>query len=92
MPEIVVRLTYYLATGFAMFNGEMPHSGAAACSWNFPIGTRLVLPAGDVVTCKDRGMLGSRGHVDVWVHDHVEGRRLIAFYGTTTTVRILETP
>lgn len=88
--EIVhVDLTWYLPTGNPMYNGEYPFPGAAACSWNFELGTVLVLPAGDEVICFDRGLLGPN-HVDVFVQNREEGRLLVYQYGTETTVRVVE--
>lgn len=84
-----VRLTYYLPTGDPMYSGIYPYSGAAACSWNFPIGTVLEFPYGDQVVCLDRGMLGSSGWVDRFVWSHGEGLYWESLYGQWTSVTVV---
>lgn len=83
-----VRFTVYLDRG-VMYSGYQTHWGAAACSWNYPIGTQLELPDGMVVTCLDRGLLGSSGWVDLWVPDWPAARAYQAHYGNWTTARIV---
>ena len=87
-----VRVTYYTLPGI-MANGERVHLGAAACSRWMPFGTRLELPDGWVVTCKDRG-LGDRywkGWVDVWAPSNTWGRaNVTGAYGDYTWVTFLE--
>lgn len=83
-----VRLTYYHATGDPMYNGVYPYPGAAACSWDFPLGTILATANGDVLTCADRGMLPERW-VDVFVHTPEEGTRLANQFGPYTRMRVL---
>lgn len=60
-----VRLTYYVEGGVT-YSGQQTYMGSTACSWNYPLGTRFVFRDGEVVTCNDRGMLGSAGWVDVF--------------------------
>ena len=88
--QIVVTVSYYLPTGSPMFSGLEPFSGAAACSWNFELGTRLAFNDGRVVECLDRGLLGSSGHVDVFVRSVAEGRAVAAAYGSRTVVEVLD--
>jgi len=72
-----VRLTFYVLPG-RMANGELVHKGAAACSRGFPMGTRLELPDGWVVECKDRGLLGQgTGWLDIWAPSMAWGYRYI---------------
>lgn len=80
-----VRVTHYEWTGSPMYNGEWPHAGAAACSWNFPLGTVIVFPDGREVVCKDRGALGGYGWVDVY-----GSRYDIASYNTWEVVEVWE--
>lgn len=70
-----------------MYNGEYPYSGAAACSWDLPIGTWVYLSDGTALQCLDRGHLAST-HIDVYVGSHWEGRELIAEHGDWTEIWI----
>lgn len=83
-----VRITYYLPTGSPMASGRYPYVGAAACSYNYPLGTRLRFVAdGWVVTCEDRGLLGYEGWVDVFAPSDDWGRRYVrGDYGDYTEV------
>lgn len=87
-----VRVTYYTLPG-TMASGNHVHLGAAACSRWLPLGTRLRLPDGWVVTCEDRG-LGDRywkGWVDVWAPSPGWGQRYVTGdYGDYAWVDILE--
>jgi hypothetical protein len=87
-----VRVTYYTLPG-VMANGERVGLGAAACSRWMPLGTRLELPDGWVVTCKDRG-LGDyywKGWVDVWAPSREWGRAYVTgAYGDYAWVNLLE--
>lgn len=60
-----VRLTFYVESG-RTYSGQQTYAGSTACSWNWPIGTRFRLPNDEVVTCVDRGRLGSSGWLDLW--------------------------
>jgi hypothetical protein len=82
------RLTVYLLRG-RMHSGQQTHWGAAACSWNYPVGTQLRLPDGWVVTCLDRGLLGSRGWIDIWAPDGPTGRAIQARYGNWTQATVV---
>lgn len=83
-----VRFTVYVDRG-VMYSGYQTHWGAAACSWNYPIGTQLELPDGMVVTCLDRGLLGSSGWIDAWMPDMATARAYQAHYGNWTTATVV---
>src|SRR5215204_5246807 len=83
-----VRVTFYVLRG-TMYSGQQTHWGAAACSWNYPIGTQLELPDGWVVTCLDRGLLGSSGWIDIWAPNMATGYWLESKYGQQTQVQIV---
>jgi hypothetical protein len=87
-PATTNRVTYYVIQG-VMYSGQYTHWGAAACSWNYPMGTRLRLPDGFLVTCLDRGHLGSNGWIDIWAPDHATGRWLARQYGDYTSAEIV---
>jgi hypothetical protein len=87
-PSTTNRLTYYVLRG-TMYSGYQTHWGAAACSWNYPIGTVLELPDGFQVTCLDRGLLGSSGWIDIWAPDHATGRWLAQQYGDWTPATVV---
>lgn len=80
--SLQVRLTYYTLQG-RMRNNEFVHHGAAACSSNIPMGSRVTFPGGETVVCKDTGWLGSTGWVDVW-----QGQALTRRYGDYAIVTI----
>ena len=60
-----MRLTYYLLVGVT-YSGAWTVPGTAACSWNLPLGSVIDLPEGEQFVCRDRGLLGSSGWLDVW--------------------------
>jgi hypothetical protein len=78
--SISVRVTHYYATGNPMYSGIYPYHGAAACSWNFPLGTVLRFRDGREVTCLDRGRLGWDGWVDIYAATSAEGLRIQQSY------------
>lgn len=78
-----VRLTYYVHGG-ATYGGGHTYIGSAACSWNFALGTRFRLPNGEVVTCNDRGLLGSSGWLDLFNRPD-----LARAYGPFATLEVL---
>ncbi len=84
---LLVRVTWYGPTGFPMYSGDMPYEGAAACSWNLPLGTQIRLPDGAVVTCLDRGYLGPN-HVDLFAPTAAQGWSLIRRYGDWAWVEV----
>lgn len=75
-----VRVTHYTWTGSPMYSGIYPYHGAAACSWNFPLGTVLRFRDGREVTCLDRGRLGWDGWVDIYADSWLEARRIQQSY------------
>jgi hypothetical protein len=93
-----VNLTFYdcLEQGFcgAMYSGTIVYEGAAACSWDLPIGTRFTIegdPTGRIYVCEDRGLLDDTW-VDIYFHDPVDGwawQRAVGRYGT---IEIVELP
>lgn len=78
-----VRLTYYTESG-RTYSGGQTYAGSTACSWNFAIGTRFMLPDGEVFVCNDRGRLGDSGWLDLWRRPD-----LAAEYGPYVVVEVL---
>jgi hypothetical protein len=78
-----VRLTYYTLTG-TTYGGGRPYVGSTACSWNFRLGTRFVLPDGETVICNDRGLLGSSGWLDLFARPD-----LVRRYGPYASVQVV---
>jgi hypothetical protein len=78
-----VRLTYYVEGGLTASGGRT-YAGSTACSYNWPFGTQFRFPDGEVVTCNDRGMLGSVGWLDVFRRSDLAAR-----YGPYATVEVL---
>ncbi len=77
----LVWITFYtcetgLCTpGNLMYNGEVAYEGAAACAWEFPIGTVFTLdgdPTHRSYVCKDRG-LGGETWVDIYFDTEASG-------------------
>jgi hypothetical protein len=89
--------TFYscLNNGFcgAMYNGQQVFPGAAACSWNMPLGTRFFVnsdPTRAVYTCLDRGALAN-SWVDIWFYDSADGWAWQSMIGgTTNAITIVE--
>lgn len=75
-----VRVTHYYETGNAMYSGIYPYHGAAACSWNFPLGTIVRFADGREVVCLDRGRLGDQGWIDIYAATWAEGQRIQQAY------------
>jgi hypothetical protein len=75
------NVTFYdcVRQGFCeeMYNGSMVYEGAAACSWDLPLGTRFYIP-GDptnrIYVCEDRGRLEDTW-VDIFWHHPSDGRK-----------------
>jgi hypothetical protein len=92
-----VNITFYdcLNDGFcgAMYNGEQVYEGAAACSWNLPIGTAFYIigdPTGRVYICKDRGLLDDTW-VDIFWNNPVDGyywQSSVGRYGSIVLVSL----
>lgn len=93
-----VNITFYdcLQQGFCglMYNGQRVYEGAAACSWNLPIGTQFAIqgdPTGRVYVCADRGLLIDTW-VDVFFHDPDDGWAWQASVGRWGTIEIISLP
>lgn len=78
-----VRLTYYNESGLTASGGRT-YPGSTACSYNWRFGTRFRFPNGEIVTCNDRGRLGSSGWLDVYRRPD-----LARAYGPYVTVEVL---
>jgi hypothetical protein len=93
-----VNITFYdcLDGGFCghMYNGEPVYEGAAACSWNLPIGTSFYIlgdPTARVYVCKDRGLLADTW-VDIFWHNPKDGYVWQANVGRYGTIAIVSLP
>jgi hypothetical protein len=93
-----VNITFYdcLVGGFCgnMSNGEKVYEGAAACSWNLPIGTAFYIvgdPTGRIYVCKDRGLLTDTW-VDIFWYDPKDGYVWQANVGRYGTIAIVSLP
>ena len=93
-----VNITFYDCKdqGFcgAMYNGRKVREGAAACSWNLPIGTKLKItgdPTKRTYTCEDRGELDDTW-VDVFWNDPKDGWKWQASVGRFGTIEVVEVP
>jgi len=79
-----VRLTYYVEGG-RTYSGGKTYAGSTACSWNFALGTRFMLPNGETFVCNDRGLLGGApGWLDLWRRPD-----LVKRYGPYATVTVV---
>ena len=90
------RITFYncVGGGFCgnMSSGYRVHEGAAACSYDLPLGTRFTIasdPSGLVYQCLDRGLL-SPTWVDVWFHDAASGWRWQSLVGSWSDIVLIE--
>jgi len=93
-----VNVTFYdcLDQGFCgvMYNGDQVYEGAAACSWDLPLGTRFVIqddPTGRVYVCADRGLLPDTW-VDIFFYSPNDGWAWQHQVGRYATLRILSVP
>ena len=93
-----VNITFYDCAnqGFcgAMYNGRKVYEGAAACSWNLPIGTRLVIvgdPTHRIYTCEDRGLLANTW-VDIFWYHPSQGQSWQSIVGRYGTIEIVSMP
>lgn len=85
------RITFYDDYG-TMADGRTTYLGAAACSYDLPFGTQVMLSDGFVVTCEDRGMLGygSPTWLDIWSPSYGWGQANVAdCYGSYDDVTVL---
>lgn len=93
-----VNITFYDCAnqGFCahMYNGEQVYEGAAACSWNLPLGTSFYIP-GDpterIYVCKDRGLLDDTW-VDIFWYHPEDGYNWQSFVGRYGTINIVYMP
>ncbi len=93
-----VNVTFYdcLQQGFCgvMYNGELVYEGAAACSWDLPIGTRFVIendPTERIYVCVDRGLLAETW-VDIFFYSPNDGWAWQDAVGRYATIHILSVP
>lgn len=93
-----VNITFYDCKdqGFcgAMYNGRKVREGAAACSWNLPIGTKFKItgdPTKRTYVCEDRGELDNTW-VDVFWNDPKDGWKWQASVGRFGTIEVVEVP
>jgi hypothetical protein len=91
-----VNITFYDCAdqGFcgAMYNGRKVYEGAAACSWNLPIGTRFRIlgdPTRRVYVCEDRGLLANTW-VDIFWYFPDDGYRWQEAVGRYGTIEIVQ--
>ena len=93
-----VSLTFYscLGEGFCgpMSNGQVVYEGAAACSYDLPLGTRFMIqndPTGRVYRCDDRGLL-TPTWVDIFWYTPSDGWRWQEAVGRGGTIEIVDVP
>jgi hypothetical protein len=93
-----VDITFYdcLDQGFcgAMYNGEQVYEGAAACSWDLPLGTRFAIdndPTRRIYVCADRGLLPDTW-VDIYFYSPNDGWDWQRSVGREATLHILSVP
>jgi hypothetical protein len=93
-----VNVTFYdcLVQGFCgdMYNGEPVYEGAAACSWDLPLGTRFAIqndPTGRIYICADRGLLLDTW-VDIFFYSPEDGWAWQQSVGRYATILILSLP
>ncbi|HXF51609.1 MAG TPA: hypothetical protein VNM43_08010 [Dehalococcoidia bacterium] len=90
------RITFYacIGNGFCntMAGGKEPYEGAAACSYDLPLGTRLQIvsdPTRRIYTCEDRGYL-SPTWIDVFFWDVADGWPWQRQVGSRSDIVIVE--
>jgi hypothetical protein len=77
-----------------MYNGRKVYEGAAACSWDLPIGTRFVIvgdPTHRIYTCEDRGLLANTW-VDIFWYYPSQGHSWQSIVGRYGTIEIVSMP
>lgn len=74
-------VTYYLATGNPMANGQYPYIGAAACGADLALGVRVSVPGIGTLTCTDRIGYDPWNHIDVYGIPLASGYRLVTVLG-----------
>ncbi|MDZ4277669.1 MAG: hypothetical protein U1B78_00865 [Dehalococcoidia bacterium] len=93
--RIPATVTFYacLGNGFCGMaaSGQQVFAGAAACSFDLPLGTRFVIandPTGRVFVCVDRGALAPTW-VDVWFYSADEGYAWLSSVGSYSEIILL---
>ncbi len=74
-----------------MANGQVVHSGAAACSAQY-LGQRFRIlgdPTGRTYTCADTGSAVHGEHRDIWFNTNDEGARWQAVVGLSAVIQVL---
>jgi hypothetical protein len=66
LRTVPMLITYYLATGSPMADGQYPYIGAAACGYDLSLGTRVIVPGVGTLTCGDRIGYQPWDHIDVY--------------------------
>ena len=91
-----VRITFYacIGDGFCgtMAGGKEPYEGAAACSYDLPLGTRLRIvndPTERIYTCEDRGYL-TPTWIDVFFWDAADGWPWQRQVGSASDIVVVE--
>jgi hypothetical protein len=93
-----VNITFYDCSngGFCgnMYGGEPVYEGAAACSWDLPLGTAFYIegdPTERIYVCKDRGLLQNTW-VDIFWNNPADGYYWQSFVGRIGTINIVYLP
>jgi hypothetical protein len=93
-----VNITFYdcRGQGFCggMYNGRKVYQGAAACSWNLPIGTRFKIvgdPTKRTYVCEDRGLLANTW-VDVFWNEPRDGWIWQSLVGRYASIEVISLP
>jgi hypothetical protein len=97
-PIANVNITFYDCAdqGFCghMYGGDWVYEGAAACSWNLPLGTAFYIvgdPTKRIYVCKDRGLLEDTW-VDIFWYDPSDGYDWQSSVGRYGTIFIVYLP
>lgn len=93
-----VNITFYDCAndGFCehMYGGEWVYEGAAACSWNLPIGAAFYVegdPTQRIYVCKDRGLLANTW-VDIFWYYPSDGYEWQSHVGRLGTIHVVYLP
>jgi hypothetical protein len=93
-----VNITFYdcKGQGFCggMYNGRKVYQGAAACSWNLPIGARFHIvgdPTKRTYICEDRGLLANTW-VDVFWNEPRDGWIWQSLVGRYSSIEVISLP
>ena len=87
LPNALVTFYACIGNGFCggMASGQPVFAGAAACSYDLPLGTRFTItndPTGRTYVCLDRGV-PTPTWVDIWFYDAADGWAWQASVGGT---------